>query len=41
MEYNFESVKLTNKNNKLMKKIRESKKFKNRVKKIIKKVVKR
>lgn len=41
MEYNFESVKLTNKNNKLMRKIKESKKFKNRVKKIIKKVVKR
>ena len=41
MEYNFESVKLTNKNNKLMRKIKESKKFKNRIKKIIKKVVKR
>lgn len=41
MEYNFESVKLTNKNNKLMRKIKESKKFKNRVKKIIKKAVKR
>lgn len=38
MEYNFESIKLTNKNNKLMK---ESKRFKNKVKKIIKKVVKR
>lgn len=41
MEYNFESVKLTNKNNKLMRKIKESKKFKNRIKKIIKKAVKR
>lgn len=41
MEYNFESVKLTNKNNKLMRKIKENKKFKNRVKKIIKKAVKR
>ena len=41
MEYNFESVKLTNKNNKLMRKIKESKKFKNRVKRIIKKAVKR
>lgn len=41
MEYNFESVKLTNKNNKLMRKIKESKKLKNRFKKIIKKVVKR
>lgn len=41
MEYNFESIKLTNKNNKLMKKIKESKRFKNKVKKIIKKVVKR
>ena len=39
MEYNFESIKLTNKNNKLMKKIKESKRFKNRNKKIIKKVV--
>lgn len=41
MEYNFESIELVNKNGRLMKKIRESKKFKNRVKKIIKKVVKR
>lgn len=41
MEYNFESVKLTNKNNKLMRKIKESKKLKNRFKKIIKKAVKR
>lgn len=41
MEYNFESVKLTNKNNNLVKKIKESKRFKNRFKKIIKKVVKR
>lgn len=41
MEYNFESVKLTNKNNKLMRKIKESKRFKNRFKKIIKKAVKR
>lgn len=40
MEYNFESIKLTNKNNKLMKKIKESKRFKNKIKKIIKKVVK-
>lgn len=41
MEYNFESVKLTNKNNNLVKKIKESKRFKNKIKKIIKKVVKR
>lgn len=41
MEYNFESVKLTNKNNNLVKKIKESKKLKNRFKKIIKKAVKR
>ena len=39
MEYNFESVKLTNKNNKLMKKIKESKRFKNRIKRVVKKVI--
>lgn len=39
MEYNFESVKLTNKNNKLVIKIKESKKLKNRVKRALKKVM--
>ena len=43
MEYNYESVKLVNKNEKEIKKnikITENKKLKNRVKKLIKKVVK-
>lgn len=39
MEYNFESIKLTNKNNKLMRKIKESKRFKNRIKRAVKKVI--
>lgn len=39
MEYNFESVKLTNKNNKLVRKINESKKLKNRIKRVVKKVI--
>jgi|GEM_PF-4514459 hypothetical protein len=41
MEYNFESIELVNKNGRLMKKIRESKKLKNKIKRIVKKVVKR
>lgn len=41
MEYNFESIKLVNENERLTKKIKESKKLKNRIKKIIKKVVNR
>lgn len=41
MEYNFESVKLTNNNNKLIRKNKENKKLKNKIKRIVKKVVKR
>lgn len=41
MKYNFESIKLVNENERLTKKIKEGKKFKNRIKKIIKKVVNR
>ena len=41
MEYNFESVKLVNKNERLVKKIKESKKLKNRIKRVVKKVVKK
>lgn len=41
MKYNFESIKLVNENERLVRKNRESKKFKNRVRKIVKKVAKR
>ena len=41
MEYNFESIKLTNENEKLVRKTKENKKFKNRLKRIIKRIVKR
>lgn len=41
MKYNFESIKLVNENERLTKKIKEGKKLKNRIKKIIKKVVNR
>jgi hypothetical protein len=39
MKYNFESIKLVNENERLMKKIKESKKLKNRVKRALKKVM--
>nr|DAN63694.1 MAG TPA: hypothetical protein [Herelleviridae sp.] len=41
MDYNFESIKLVNRNNKLVKRYKENKKLRNRFKKLIKKVVKR
>ena len=41
MNYNFESADLVNSNNKLVKKYRESRKLKNRFKKLIKKVVRK
>lgn len=39
MEHNFESIDLVNKNNKLARRYRESRKLKNKFKKLIKKVV--
>lgn len=41
MKYNFESIKLVNENERLTKKIKESKKLKNKIRRIIKKMVKR
>lgn len=41
MKYNFESIKLVNENERLVRKNKENRKFKNKVKKIIKKVAKR
>lgn len=39
MEHNFESIDLVNKNNKLVRRCRESRKLKNKFKKLIRKVV--
>ena len=39
MEYNFESIKLTNENEKIVRKTKENKKFKNRIKRAVKKVI--
>lgn len=41
MDYNFGSINLVNRNNKLVKRYKENKKLRNRFKKLIKKVVKR
>ena len=39
MKYNFDSIKLVNQNEMLVKKFKEGKKFKNKFKKLIRKVI--